>query len=718
MVTDKSRDRIFVRTVTFPHQKPPQTMADPAQLSAAGTAAVLASLLQDEIDNRPLNFNAHDDGYGGGSSGDEGGMIVQRMGGDLDDDRDYPPQFPVAPEEPEPVVDQFLENPPPATGRGSGRGRGRGGRGSGRRAAAAAAFAEPAPVAAQHQAVWGAVNQLLPFEVPRFEGTPGPTNTGERTRTTPAAEMEQLKKTRLFYFEKFIDSTFVHRVVKETNRYVREMSTRERPQWLQARWSWPPKWTAKWKPLTPAVFMRWLALLMFMSLHQTAGESELWSQHWLWERPGIKRLFSRDEHTRIKAALHTQHDGEELLLTALDGKPQLKKIGILLDHMREKCTSLYHPHADISYDEISILMSGRSTLKKQLRFKPIGEGIQFFAFAESRNGSQYLVDFELDRNDREEGKIQKTLLRLVDRLPRNSRNHRIAADNLFNSVDTCRRVAAKGHRIYGTLRLDRGVPHHLRQHMRQMKQKGDCAVVQSPNDELTISAWVDSKVAVCISNVHPPACVLTRRRMKGRTDRVQLPCPLPFAEYNQNMGGIDDFDRLLSFLSVKLRCHKWWHAIFYFLIDVAMVNALHLWRQANPQESDFTSRRVWVAGLIEDIIAKYGDRNGCKWVQEDSDTQSDDNDDRPYAHTGGRGGSKYGMAKASDVVAGTERLEGRHFMVKRENRGICALCYHTRTDKQGQKQVVWMCEQCNVMLHMPECFKEWHTKKKPRSPFV
>jgi len=27
--------------------------------------------------------------------------------------------------------------------------------------------------------------------------------------------MEQLEKTRLFYFEKFIDSTFVHRVEKK-----------------------------------------------------------------------------------------------------------------------------------------------------------------------------------------------------------------------------------------------------------------------------------------------------------------------------------------------------------------------------------------------------------------------------------------------------------------------------------------------------------------------
>ncbi len=58
-----------------------------------------------------------------------------------------------------------------------------------------------------------------------------------------------------------------------------------------------------------------------------------------------------------------------------------------------------------------------NTSKWQLCFKPIGEGIQFFAMAESGEGLQYLIDFELDQNDKEAGKIQKTLLCVVHCLP-------------------------------------------------------------------------------------------------------------------------------------------------------------------------------------------------------------------------------------------------------------------------------------------------------------
>jgi hypothetical protein len=209
--------------------------------------------------------------------------------------------------------------------------------------------------------------------------------------------------------------------------------------------------------------------------------------------------------------------------------------------------------------------------------------------------------------------------------------------------------------------------------------------------------------------------------MKGRTDKVELPCPLPFAEYNMNMGAIDDFDCLLSFLSVRLRSRKWWHAIFYFLIDTATINALHLWRQHNADEAEEQSRRVWVGALIEEIIHKFGDREGCKWtegIEEEEVEDWNEDDERPAKKPAGRGGSHQGMARCSEVLAGEARLTGRHFPWKRLNRGICVLCYHTRKDKEGQKQVMWMCEQCKVMLHVPECFKEWHTKKNPKSQMV
>jgi hypothetical protein len=72
-------------------------------------------------------------------------------------------------------------------------------------------------------------------------------------------------------------------------------------------------------------------------------------------------------------------------------------------------------------------------LKKPIWFKPMGEGIQVFALAESGSSFQYLIHFKLDHNDKEQGKIQKTLLQLVGCLPSTNTHYQIAADNLFNS---------------------------------------------------------------------------------------------------------------------------------------------------------------------------------------------------------------------------------------------------------------------------------------------
>eukprot|EP00961_Rhodomonas_salina_P125148 1686468-Rhodomonas_salina.2 len=156
--------------------------------------------------------------------------------------------------------------------------------------------------------------------------------------------------------------------------------------------------------------------------------------------------------------------------------PVIKKIRFLMDHIGRNCPKHYWPGADIAYDKISVQMSGWSTFKKQLLHKPIGAGIQFWAMA-----------------DNEPNKFQNTLLRLVKQLPPGSKNYHIAADNLFNSVDTCSQVAKLCHRIYGTLCGDRGVLEKLKAKSVIPKTKGDSAFVQSPADDLTMWAWCDSK---------------------------------------------------------------------------------------------------------------------------------------------------------------------------------------------------------------------------------
>ncbi len=166
-------------------------------------------------------------------------------------------------------------------------------------------------------------------------------------------------------------------------------------------------------------------------------------------------------------------------------------------------------------------------------------------------------------------------MRCIGNLPPDSRNHCIAAYNLFNSVETCRAVERLSHRIYCTMQMNNGVPMQFKDHIQGMTAKGDRAIIMLTEEDISICAWHDSKVAVAISNCHPPSIVSTHLRMKGLANRTEVQCPLVFTEYNWNMGAINDFDRLLSFLSVRLRLLKWWHQIFYFIIDSAMINALH-----------------------------------------------------------------------------------------------------------------------------------------------
>jgi hypothetical protein len=172
----------------------------------------------------------------------------------------------------------------------------------------------------------------------------------------------------------------------------------------------------------------------------------------------------------------------------MDGKPMLKKTRFLMDCVRSNCHCHFHPGPDLALDKITRQMSGCSHLKKKLRFKPIGEGIQFFAIAESNNGSQYLYTFELDRNNKEDEKVKRSILCLITKLPPGSKHHQIAADNLFNSVATCRKVAEKGHCIYGTMLLDRGVPDHLIDASKNLKQQGEWCFVMSPQD-CTRTIW-------------------------------------------------------------------------------------------------------------------------------------------------------------------------------------------------------------------------------------
>ena len=54
-------------------------------------------------------------------------------------------------------------------------------------------------------------------------------------------------------------------------------------------------------------------------------------------------------------------------------------------------------------------------------------------------------------------------------------------------------------------------------------------------------------------------------------------------EYTNNMQGVDVADHIWSNYSCQVRTHKWWHHVFYFLLDLSITNIyvmyLDLWKK-------------------------------------------------------------------------------------------------------------------------------------------
>ncbi|GFW93254.1 transposable element Tcb2 transposase [Trichonephila clavipes] len=79
--------------------------------------------------------------------------------------------------------------------------------------------------------------------------------------------------------------------------------------------------------------------------------------------------------------------------------------------------------------------------------------------------------------------------------------------------------------------------------------------------------------------------------------KKEVPCPKKaVAVYNDVIGGVDRFDQ-----RKKKRSVKWWQRIFYFLIDLAIINSFILWQvnKRNRSLDQLTFRIVLARQLID-----------------------------------------------------------------------------------------------------------------------
>ena len=204
--------------------------------------------------------------------------------------------------------------------------------------------------------------------------------------------------------------------------------------------------------------------------------------------------------------------------------------------------------------------------------------------------------------------------------------------------------------------------------------------------------WRDKRVVSLLSTNTPPEPEIhaVQQVVRGRRKRVvpteSMKKPDVVVVYNSGMNGVDVNDQYRSYYPPGTTSRKWWKYLFWFFVNLSMVNGFILEKLAGKKKRRQLDFRLELAKLL---IAGY---NGYK---------------RP-SNSGKR---------AVSTFTTEENLRG-HFLGKLEGRKkACAMCSKAgRKRKEGQGRTFetsYACEQCGVPLCRQmrgerSCFAEWH----------
>jgi len=141
----------------------------------------------------------------------------------------------------------------------------------------------------------------------------------------------------------------------------------------------------------------------------------------------------------------------------------------------------------------------------------------------------------------------------------------------------------------------------------------------------------------------------------------------------------------------RVRAYKWWHPVFFWIVDSAMINA-NVLRNAHVE---YGGREFWLQ-VVEGLFESKEQEGACEAGAE------------AQAFSPRR-------RQGSELPGG--RLQLGHFIGKlKGQRSNCKPCMFDciRGSKAYTTKKTYFCKQCGDHLHL-ECFEEYHTKSRPVS---
>jgi hypothetical protein len=178
----------------------------------------------------------------------------------------------------------------------------------------------------------------------------------------------------------------------------------------------------------------------------------------------------------------------------------------------------------------------------------------------------YCWDFLVD--ERKGVLIYDMVVEVLCHLPDQHR-HTVACDRYYSSPKTFQLLMEKSVYLYGTLGKNRGAPASF------TSEKFAPGLIKSAfNGQLSLTAWKDSGDVLFLSTFHGNEVSTVSRRAKGVRGLVTKAAPLVAVDYNNNMGGCDQFNSIMELRSCRqTHIHRWYCCFIYYALDILFINA-------------------------------------------------------------------------------------------------------------------------------------------------
>lgn len=462
-------------------------------------------------------------------------------------------------------------------GRGNrGRGRaggGRAGRGGAARGRAARGRAAGGGRPRDPELEWSATYNP-PADRPFAEPAPGPT---QRYPNGPEIREGAV-------FDQMFPDEIWDLIVAETNRYHDQQVTAE-----------PNKHKRKWTPITKGEVQAFIGIMIYMGIVKLPRLTMYWSVDNLLHQASVSSVMTVTRFFQIWRYFHLA-DNSKALPREDPRFDKIYRVRQFLDLVMANAQHLYRLDRDVSIDETMVPHKGRLSFKQYIKNKPVRWGIKLWVLCEAKTG--YVFKFQVYLG-KEDGNVEYNLARRVVKhliAPIEDKFHNLYMDNFYCDPHLFLELETKKVLACGTIRANRkGFPKDLviTSAMEKRLNRGDCSWRSHGN--LVAMAWYDKRPVYLISTIHPPESVGAQTTVQRRSQagpRKEIPCPPAQCAYQEYMGGVDLADQILQSFSVIRKSRKAWKKLFYYGLEVCLLNSFTIFKKVKQTRQDFLSYRI------------------------------------------------------------------------------------------------------------------------------